>query len=180
MSELKTIQDLKLYHRMSGFTLLEMLVVIFVMVILTAVVITFSRIGERRVLLLREQSKLIGAISRAKSMAMGMYAKETLPCAYGIEFIPKENSFILYQDLADDCKDSDFRYSGSSELVKKYQLDFRVRFKSLTLDSVNFIPPEPKTKIVPDQIEAVVILEDLAHQDTVTIKINRAGQITPE
>ena len=173
---------MKILKNEKGFTILEMLVVISIMALLSALLILYSRTGENQVILFREQSRLITALNRAKSLSVQLYNAPETPCAFGVHF--SQNSFLIFRDLAPDCLNASHTYNDPSEIFENYQLSPKVRFRSLdpllTLSDIVFIPPDPKTIIDDDsnKSEATVILETLDGNASVNVKVNNAGQIT--
>jgi prepilin-type N-terminal cleavage/methylation domain-containing protein len=165
-----------------GFTLIEMLVVISIMTLLSALLILYSRTGESQLILFKEQARVVSVLNRAKALSIQMFNAPNPPCAFGVNFSPTENSFLIFRDLAFDCRISDNKYSGPDELFERYQLDSRIKFKDLTLTDVVFIPPDPKTLIDngANKNEAIVVLETSAGAASLKVKINNAGQITTQ
>lgn len=54
-----------------GFTLIEMIIVIAIMAILATVFLSYDKSGERQVILLGEQTKVVALLNRAKALALG-------------------------------------------------------------------------------------------------------------
>ena len=167
-----------------GFTVLEMLVVISIIVLLSSLLILYSRTGENQVILFRDQSRLITALNRAKSLSIQLFNTPEPPCAFGVHF--SQNSFLIFRDLAPDCQNVSHTYNDPGELFENYQLSSKIRFKQLdpqlTLTDIVFIPPDPKTLIDNDQnkTDATIILETLDGNASVKVKVNNAGQITTQ
>ena len=167
-----------------GFTLIEMLVVIGIISLLSGIFIVYSRTGEQQILLFRDQAKIVGAISRAKSLSASSFraslTKTDSSCGYGVHFeIP--NTFIIFKDLAEDCELSDQKYtfSNAAEKFESFQLDSRLKFDALTnLSDIVFIPPDISAVITPDQDEAVIVIKTIDDKSSATIKINSAGQVS--
>jgi prepilin-type N-terminal cleavage/methylation domain-containing protein len=167
---------------MKGFTLIEMLVVISVMTLLSSLLILYSRSGENQIILFRDQAKLITALNRAKSLSVQMFNAPELPCAFGVYFSQAENRFLIFRDLALNCRDADHVYTGSEELFESYQLSSKIKFGELTLTNIVFIPPDPKTLIDndPNKNEAAITLETLDGNASLKVRVNNAGQITTQ
>lgn len=164
-----------------GFTLIEMLVVISIMTLLSSLLILYSRTGENQIILFREQARVISILNRAKSLSVQMFNAPESPCAFGVNFSPT-GTFLIFRDLASDCRDADHKYSGTNELFEKYQLDSRIKFGELTLTNVIFIPPDPTTLIDDgsNKIDATITLQTLDASAFLKVKINNAGQITTQ
>lgn len=69
----------------TGFTLVETLVVIGILMLLTTTLIAYTRSSGKQIALYTEQAKLIGMLNRAKSLALQRDTAESF-CAYGIRF----------------------------------------------------------------------------------------------
>jgi len=173
-----------------------MLIIIGVLSLMSSILILYSRRAEQQIVLFKEQAKVISILSRAKALSISTYSKSEVrkydrPCGYGVHF-EAPRTFLIFKDLAaqetyhifgrlaDDCKLSDKKYSGSTEINESFQLDPRVSFDSLSLSDILFIPPDPKVVITPSQDEATVVLKTVDGNKSATIKVNSAGQITTE
>jgi len=167
--------------RDAGFTLLEMLVIIFILVIITSLSLTFSRRGAINMTLNSEKLKLLNNLYFVKNQAQGAFSEKEgeFPCAYGIKFYPTQNRYIIFKDLSSDCETSDYQYSGSDEFMEEYKIDPKISIKSVSFDTLVFIPPQSKVKIFPDQEQGVIVLETLDKKTETSLKVNKAGQITP-
>jgi len=78
----------------TGFTLVETLVVISIMMLLTTTLIAYTRSSGKQIALSTEQAKLIGMLNRAKSLALQRDTAEQF-CAYGIRFNPPSTYEIV-------------------------------------------------------------------------------------
>ncbi|MDP3947143.1 MAG: prepilin-type N-terminal cleavage/methylation domain-containing protein [bacterium] len=159
-----------------GFTLIELLVVLGVLTMLSAILIQYSRTGERQLILFREQSKLIAVLSRAKALAVNTFNRPDVPCGYGIYFAPPR-SYILFRDSAPNCASSDRVYSGSGEDETVYELDSQTQFKSLLVSDILFIPPDPRVVMTPTQTETDITIETIDGIASMIVRVNSAGQI---
>jgi len=165
-----------------GFTIIEMLVVISIMVLISSFLILYSRTGENQIVLFRDQSRVIVALNRAKSLSIQFFNTSQPVCAFGVHFSQAENSFLIFRDLASNCANADYAYTEPSELFEKFQLSSKIKFGALGLADVVFIPPDPKTLIDNDlnKTEAVIDLQSLDGSSSLKVKVNNAGQITTQ
>ena len=164
-----------------GFTVVELLIIISVSALLMSMVIFYSRGGEKQIILLREQAKLVSTILRSKSLAIQTFAQPGRACGYGVHFIqngPGGAGYILFNDLADNCSTSDRRYSGEAEDSEKFLLDGLLKFIQPVPEDILFIPPDPQVVLIPDQLEAIITIASLDEQLSAKIKITNAGQVT--
>lgn len=166
----------------AGFTVLEMMVVISIMILLSSVLILYSRTGENQIVLFRDQSRLITGLNRAKSLSIQSFDVSSPSCAFGVHLSKAENAFLIFRDLATDCQNADHIYTDSGELFESYQLSPRLKFGEITLTDIVFIPPDPKTLIDNDsnKTEAAIVLETLNGNTSLEVKINNVGQITTQ
>lgn len=141
----------------SGFTLIEMTVVIAVLGLLATAMIPSSRKGERQVALAKEQALIVGALIRAKSLSIQKFQDrgQTI-CGWGVHFEiqtpPLRSRYLIFKDLltGSECTDangSDRRYTDFNEEVAglSFQLDARVKFVALPIPGIPdivFVPPE--------------------------------------
>ena len=58
-----------------GFTVVELLIIISVSALLMSMVIFYSRGGEKQIILIREQAKIVNTILRSKSLAIQTFAQ---------------------------------------------------------------------------------------------------------
>lgn len=162
----------------AGFTVVELLVVVSITAMLSSVLILYSRIGERQILLFREQAKVINLIARAKSLALQTYIDGTSVCGYGIHFsLP--STMILFRDLAADCAASDNVYSGVSEDFSHLILSAGIVFSSSDVTDILFIPPDPTVKLDNGgKNSGVITMQTIDGGTQARVKINSSGQIS--
>lgn len=175
--------------RKIGFTLIEILVVIGIIVILiTAILARYHKTGET-LSLLRSAHRLAQDIRRAQETAM--LTKEfqgTIPLGgYGIYFnLPADTvSYLLYADL-----DGNERYNngdGQKEMLyfEKGIFIKEILSSSLAINSlsINFKPPSPTIKIIDTRtgenlIDVSIVLSLKSDPTTTkTVRINKIGLI---
>lgn len=168
---------LKRFLSLTGFTLIEMLVILGVLSLLTTTLIFYSRTGERQILLFKEQARVFGLMTRAKSLALGTYGDPEVPCGYGIHF-DAPRTMIVFKDLASDCDASAHEYTGTIERIEEITLDSRVYFDDLRVSDILFVPPDPKIFIVPDAPLASITIKTAGGESEATIELTAAGQIS--
>ncbi len=164
-----------------GFTLLEMLVVIGVMIMLTATLIIYTRSGGRRIILFREQAKLVSMLTRARGLTTNLYrpGAEKI-CGYGVRVVDM-TTYELYKDLPGDgiCPASN-SWSGEIETLETFTLKPLVSFSDQrAVSDIFFLPPNPSVYFdgqpATGQVSFDLVLEG---GDKNVITINRGGQIT--
>lgn len=164
-----------------GFTIIEILVSLGIMGLLTSLLLLYSRTGERQIALFREQAGLVGAVLRAKSLAIQTFSEQAPACGYGIRFSAANNSYILFKDSAPNCQEANRSYDPGEEL-ETHNLPVDLKFTRLDLTDVVFVPPDPKTYLDQDasKKEALVKIGSADGTSEITIKINNAGQVTTQ
>ena len=195
------------YQRQSastkGFTLLELTVVIAIIILLSGIVLTNYRVGEREYALLRSAYKLAQDLRQVEKMAT---ASETLPSAifpsdkdnggfpkggYGIFFQNNSNSYILFADCDGDkeydetgaalsCAEatSDTPYP---EGIKELFLEEKIKISNLYPSSpfsITFFPPDPVIEIKSGGLSYNSATITLTYDGEIkTVKINTVGLI---
>lgn len=115
----------------TGFTLIEMLVIISIILIFSTILIGYSREAGKQLLLVNNQANLVSLISRAKSLSIATFIENTaLPlspsdpkvCGYGVHIEKGAGEAFIFRDLAQDCSSGDNRF-GSGDVKLTGQLD---------------------------------------------------------
>ena len=177
-----------------GFTLVELLVSIFIIVLISGIILANYRVGGRQFALQRSANKLAQDIRRAQAMAMG--AKECQECGGGV---PPGYGVILdtnwdnkkYRLYADTNGDNGFFTPPDTIIEPPYvELEKGVIIKEISLPpntyssvSINFKPPDPTVSIKfnvgpsgqPETIITLALETDL--NKTKIVKVNSAGLI---
>jgi len=180
-----------------GFTLIEMLVVLSITLILSGILIGYSRENSRQLILINTQTKFISLISRAKTLSTTTYLESlNIPiapsdpklCAYGVHIDRGTNEAFIFRDKAVDCVNSDYGYdSGDDKLdgeINSFMIEIdAVQFTSQgTLTDITFIPPDPVVKIngTSGIKEDFVEIETKGSTSKAIIKVNSAGRISTQ
>lgn len=171
----------------AGFTLIEIIIVFSIVGVLMTGLTLYSRKSEKLLLLFKEQARIVGALQKAKSLAMGAYGQQNAPCGYGVHFnAAPVNTFVIFRDLGQTgqpCSsfaDKVLTAGNSSEIVETLALDRFLAFGALPAADVVFIPPEPETVLDNDlnEEEAIISVVIPATADSRRVKITNSGQIT--
>ena len=80
----------------SGFTLVEMLVVIGITSLLAAITIGYSHIGQNETALTVETSKIAEFMLQARELAIATYSGPGNACAYGVAFDYANQTYSLF------------------------------------------------------------------------------------
>ena len=184
----------------SGFSLIEMLVVMSITLVLSAILIGYARESGRQMLLISSQAKVVNIISRAKSLSVATLIDENgLPadaslkiCGYGVHVDRELGQVFIFRDLAVDCSADDptRRYVFDDKDVKLISTldvfsvpDTTIQFgDDTTLTDVLFIPPDPTIVVNanadPFPQSAKITLQSKDKALSVVIKIDNAGKIS--
>ncbi len=133
----------------AGFTLVELLVSISILMIMTAMVLVNYNISGQQSALLLEAHKFAGDARRAQNMAMGSFELESIGTVpdggWGIYIDASDDD--TYYIFADVDGNEDYN-SGVDEIIETVILENNIVFTSASLDnSIVFIPPDPRTFI---------------------------------
>lgn len=169
----------------SGFTLIEVLIVVVITTVLAGILITYTANSRNRVAMQIERAKLTQVISRAKALSVSTYNTPDVPCGYGVRVDAKERKYSIFRYKVSPCSSLSqggvIAINGEGyENMKEFSfvLPPNMEFKG-TADTIFFIPPDPRTLIwgegLPkDSGEISITNKD----DSYSVKINSAGQIT--
>jgi len=173
------------FNHIAGFTLVEILVSIFIIILLSGIIFANYRAGGQQFALQRSANKLAQDIRRAQAMAMG--AKEyqgSVPPRYGLEFTTATStSYILFADQNDNGT-----YEPPDNEVERITFEEGVSINELftigpkTKLWIAFKPPDPITEIRdpggPRSLGRIQLIG--ANNQTKTIQVNQAGLIEIE
>ena len=176
-------------RHVKGFTLIETLVVMSLVLVLITIAAMYNRTAGRQVLVSREHAKVLTAFVRARSA--GLTIPKTDPsveriCAYGVHIDPAAHTVILFKDLGDpapgSCASANHRYDGDREAIERSVLDATVTMTAIGISDVVFIPPSGDVIITNAEgatvQSAIVTVAGVDSGLSRGIKINAFGQIT--
>lgn len=173
----------------NGFTLIELIVSIALVVILSSVVFASFRGGEERLSLQRSTYTLLQDLRRTEEMALsGMEQGGVMPQGgYGVYFSDWQNKqYILFADKNGDCK----KDSGEEIEIVKLPEKIEIGGNSLrwNIMAVVFQPPDPTITICSaagpsTQTQVGIFLRkkgDICPGDCKSVNVNVAGRIEIE
>lgn len=145
-----------------GFTIIELAVVVFIIVLLLALTLPNYRSGNRQLSLQRSIHKLAQDLRRAQEMALSVKEFEgSLPHGYGFYAdLDEPTKYILFADLDDNQE-----YSGVSEKVEETFLEKGIEISKLSPIApdfslnIVFLPPDPTILFSPDDTLALIALQ---------------------
>lgn len=169
----------------NGFTLIEMLTVMAIIVLITSVVIFNIGLERQNSALFRSAQNLSLNLRQIQNYALSSKTFRTIgiPCGWGIHFNGVNSiGYVIFADLAlnQNCSDRDFiRAANGSEDFETVSLESGIRISSLSdnLSDVVFTPPDPIVNFTPIQASANIIL---VNKNFVTraITVNKTGFIS--
>jgi|SRR3989344_1941968 len=187
-----------------GFTLVEAIVVIAIMVILTAILLGYSRNSEKQIIFFKEESLLIGSILRAKGFAIETFQPEINPgvvsapsriiCGWGIHF--GSNGYSIFADLMPQGSPSNYcntpaagNFNAADIIFETFALDSNIIISQLSVNpgpsnnatlDITFIPPDPRVVFTPSNDnteEAIIKLKLTDNSRCSLIKVNKGGRV---
>lgn len=177
---------LKKSKRRAGFTLLEIIVVVSITIVLSTIVLAYSRSNEKQIILYREQAMIVGLINQAKTLAIQKFNEPGTgftACAFGIHFSGQSN-YSLYEvgtssSVCGSLPTYNYDLTNSAVLIRTIQnltLDPSLVFKlSASNVDVGFI--SPSLTVTSNQPLPVTISLSAADGTTASIQVGYAGQI---
>jgi prepilin-type N-terminal cleavage/methylation domain-containing protein len=167
----------------NGFTFAEVLVVIAVIVLLTAILIPNWRLGEDQLTLQRSVAKVGQDISRAAELTLRV---QSHTCAsgsisgYGIYFeTSTPSSYVIFAD----CNASSAYEAVSDDVVEQISLENRVEISALSPSpsfSVVFTPPKPAVSIMPGSVLEGQVTLQIGGGPTKAVRVNNKGVVDIE
>jgi len=80
-----------------GFTLIEILIVVAITAVLSALAIVYSHVGQNQIALSIEESKVAQLILEAKELSIATYSQNDTTCGYGVSFDFAASSYSLFE-----------------------------------------------------------------------------------
>lgn len=167
-----------------GFTLIEILVVLAIIIIITGIVIFNVGSERQNSALLRSAQKLSLSLRLAQNNALSSKVFRTgVPCGWGVHFNGVDSaSYIIFADTASavDCSNRDFiRAADGSEDFENINFDAGIKINGLSggLSDIVFTPPEPSVNFTPDQTSVSITLINNSGT-TRTVNVSKAGFIS--
>jgi prepilin-type N-terminal cleavage/methylation domain-containing protein len=180
-NEFPTIQKdfgffMNLFRQQAGFTIMEMVTVIFIISLLSTIVIVDYGVANKKNNVILGAQNLISDVHRAQSYSLSgkNFGNSDI---WGIHLQTASTSYTLFTDVDGDG----FRKGDNSENFQVVDLPKGVKIKNIDSGSsstVVFIPPSPITVISSSTISSSTItISDLDNNNERKIKINIFGLV---
>lgn len=164
----------------AGFTLIEVLVAIAIMIVLSGILLPNYKLAGDKLALLRAAYRLAQDLRRVQEMATSARALAgTVPPGYGVYLRTGVTSYLLYADNGSQAQ----VYDSNDTTIETIYLESGTYIKEISTDpmSINFKGPDPITSIS-GGISSVSITLALEKDPTrvVRVTINKAGLVYVE
>lgn len=139
--------------KIKGFTVIEMMVTLTIIIILLTMVLVYNRGAEKINSLNRAVNKIRFELRRVQELAMLVWqssAAEKKICGWGLYFPQEEpDHFIVFHDhCLPEQSEGDEKYTEEEAVENIHLKD--VIISSSNINSLCFVPPEPKLYFTPD------------------------------
>lgn len=170
-----------------GFTLLEMMIVLGLVIVLTTATAVYNKGIGRQIVVAREHAKVLGILIKARSAGFTIPKTDPLVevvCGYGVHVDPPTRTLVFFKDLgvvgASCGTSANNRYDGADERIEQIGLDSSVTMASPDMSDVVFIPPFGKVVIdnSDTKTRATITINGVSTDMTKKVNINSYGQIT--
>jgi len=176
----------------AGFTYLEMLIVISIIILFSTFIISYNHISERQLIIIKDQARVVSALQKAKANALATFSDTGISCGFGVHFSTSSvpNQMIIFKNTPQAtgtntlplCLAMDHSYQPAilSSITEVIYLDPDIRFGNVSSSDIFFVPPDPTTFIdnsssTPAASIEIVTIDGLAAK---SVKVNNFGQIT--
>jgi len=176
-----------------GFTLIEMIVSISIIVMITTIFIANYRTTEKRTDLIMTAQKLVSDLHQAQNNTLGLvkYGTDVPPGGWGVYFTTNQKDrYTVFADLDSsgpghmvmDAGEDVISYGARvAELSNNIEISaVRVGGTVKTSGTITFLPPDPKTNIYDGSATSTTMdieLKETRNNTIKTIRVNFLGLI---
>lgn len=172
-----------------GFTLVEMIVVIGLVVLLSGVAAVYNKAIGRQIVVSQEHAKALVLFMRARSAGFTIPKVDTtveFVCAYGVHVDPATKTIVFFKDLGTlpgSCVSANHRYDGDAERIDQIVLKPTITLTAERIADVVFVPPYGEVIITDtDGItvsqSGIITVASESEGLSRSIKVNAFGQIS--
>ena len=173
----------KRFWRQLGFSVTELLVVMFIISLISAVALANYRSGQRKYALTQAVQKLVSDIRKAQNMALSGFNIEGAYYGYGVYLEEDDAYYIIYGDV-----NGNTTYQPADDVIETISLfPNNIEVQSVTPTpgkiSVFFESPQPTTYINGNDtpgLSGTIILKIVNSSLSKTVRVTTAGLIQVE
>lgn len=165
----------------NAFTLIELLIVVFIIALVSSILVINMRKGERQYQVQLEAQVIAQSIRKAQDMALSSFRyKNEIPYSYGVFF--EKQSPSSYRIFAD--KNGNKRYDAPDDSVEVVDIEQGVEIDSLSSEPrvhITFSLPDGFTSITPLAGSAIITIKKTGGNcpgDCKDIVIERTGRVS--
>jgi prepilin-type N-terminal cleavage/methylation domain-containing protein len=126
----------------SGFSLIEILIVIAITGVLLTMILAYSQSSNNRIAIYVDRAKVVSVLERARSLALQKYAGDGFVCAYGVNWENNSRVYRIYSVSSSTAPCVDYNYTGNNSNVREIQsFLLHPSNKFSGGGSVYFVPP---------------------------------------
>lgn len=188
-----SVEDQRRISGQRGFTIIEMLVVIFIIGVLSVLSLAAYREGQKRYELAQATQKIISDLRKIQNMAMsgsGISAA-TQYNGYGIHFNKAPGTY--YRIYGNNKNDADFRYNSGDVVIETVSIPASLKILRLYYPAstqvtdlyIAFSPPDPtlyfnNETIVGSSASIFIKVDNTSLEINKTITVSSPGLITSD
>ncbi|MEA2113139.1 MAG: prepilin-type N-terminal cleavage/methylation domain-containing protein [Patescibacteria group bacterium] len=172
----------KFFCRQFGFSMIELLVVMFIIGLISTLSLVSYRSGQRKYVLTGAVQQLVSDIRKAQNMALSGFSASSQYNGCGLYVEKGDFSYLIYGN-----KNADPNYQPSDSIIETISLPDGVKIKSVSPASdklhIFFEPPQPITYLnsaTTAGVSEIIILELENSSLSKTIRVSTAGLIQVE
>lgn len=160
------------FYKQTGFTMIELLVTVFIITLLSSLIFASYNSGQRKYVLSQSSQQLVSDLRQAQNMAMSGVDISSYH-GYGVHAEDNDNFYIFF---ADENGDSVYK-SQNDTIIKTVNLPNLIKINSVSPSSnldIFFESPNPVTYINNDssvgQVGTIVLeIENTSLNKTITV-----------
>lgn len=145
----------------SGFTLVELMVVLTIITVLTGILVGYSKQNSKYLLLSTTEARVLSLVSRAKFLSIETFFEDLggpgptgKTCGYGVHVDTSANEIFIFQDrrsAVPGCPANNIWNPGLDERLTSELDSVKINPELMTLGgtlrNVVFVPPDPEVHI---------------------------------
>jgi len=172
----------KFFCRQTGFTITELLVVMFIVSLVATLSLVNYRSGQKKYVLTQTVQLLVSNIRKAQNMTLSGFGFVGTYYGYGVYIDENDSYYIIYGDI-----DGNAIYEPSDDIIETIFLPTGINIKSVSSPSdklhIFFEPPQPTTYlngVSAAGISETITLEIENSSLSKTVRVSTAGLVQVE